>query len=258
MQRQGGYLVDFVSTAADQTLSVSLSERWQRQLRRPADVLDLLVNLTKLSAEKARLATQRLGAQAARRGGILSPSQPFIALAPGIAELLARAELLKLLVTCARVAIDASESDQLHAQIRHIKSRDALVGWLQDARTGLQIGLARGRIREVASSRPIIDQVDATHPNLRCLRDFLDTTREADIISCCDDRWLSRLVVIGRSQVVGLSDVLQLLHERGVMGPEKFYALLHRMRAGNMRYLPPLQEDSGNGPWNSQRTVEHL
>jgi len=142
VEGQGGYLVDFVSTAEDQTLSASLSEQWQGPLRRPVDVLDLLVNLSKLSREKVHLAAQRLGAQAAHRGGVISSAwQPFIALAPGIAELLARAELLKPLVSCARVAIDASESDHLHAQIRHLKSRDALVGWLQDTRTRLRIDL---------------------------------------------------------------------------------------------------------------------
>jgi hypothetical protein len=105
------------------------------------------------------------------------------------------------------LAIDASELDELRAQVRHLKNRDAIASWLQDARTRLGVARERGRLREIASSQQFLqNEPGGRHPELRCLRDFLDETRGVDLISCCDDRWVSRVGRVGCSQIVGMFD----------------------------------------------------
>lgn len=136
------------------------------------------------------------------------------------------------------MVVHADEIESLRFEIQHLGDRVELADWLRKLRERLRNGMDCGVYREESNPEQWEKAEPGTAPELRCLRDFINLERPATTLSCCDDRMLSRLSHLGQSEVVGLSDLLWNLRDRGALSSEQLFAYCHRLRAANVRYVP--------------------
>ena len=246
-KRGNGHLIDFLPLASNSLplLPVQLPEALKPFVRGAGDVLDALERTGALTSADNDRAVMRLGSvRDHRAGAIVLNADKTIALEAGIAELLASAGLLSHLCTRAKVVIAADERLTLQAELKSFAERHNLLLWLRTLRERLRTGLDRGTYVEEPNADAPHQFRNETHvPEFRCLADLLNEKRPASILSCCDDRMLSRVSKIGESPVVGLFDVLVDLLQRGKIEGGQLFAVQHRLRAGNVRYLPPSAEE---------------
>jgi tetratricopeptide (TPR) repeat protein len=247
VRREGGWLVDFLPVTSNDVshTPVVLTEDITPFVRGAGDVFDALQGDGELSSAQVATAQIRLGSMLLNRGGKMQLGKgKKVVLEMGLAEQLANAELLRLLATRADIVIHADEAELLRHELRQLDNREQGTIWLRHLRERLRSGLDSGIYREEPNPEPTGQFADAPGaPELRCLRDFINLQRSSSTLSCCDDRMLSRLSHLGESQVLGLFDLLWNLRNCGKLSAQQLFAYLHRLRAANVRYLPPSVEE---------------
>ena len=209
-------------------------------LRSCRDVLSSLNAKGDLSSDEVEIAQRRLDSAGGREVvPIEFEGLGCVVLEGGLAEQLSSAGLLRPLSKRARVFIRSDEIDRLRLDLEQHSRRDKHVDWLKLLRDRLTNGLEAGIYVESPGSEVRYGKSGEEVPMVfRCVGDFLDEGRSNEVLSCCDDRMLSRLTAIGKSSVVGLFDLLWLLEGRAKLPRNKLFGYLHRLRASNVRYLP--------------------
>lgn len=237
-----GWLVDFLPLRSKDVAHeiVEIPVDVSPFLRGPGDVLNSLLVSGALSADQEVAARQRLGDSAHALGGTIQLDRDkSLVLAPGLAEQLAFAGLLRPLANRIKIRVRAEEPAQLRRELSQIEHRERLTAWLRALRERLRAGLDAGRYREEPNPELVeVEPKSAASPEQLCLRDFLNLQRADLDLSCCDDRALSRITHLGKSRVIGLLDLLWFLNRRGKIESRVPDRALYRLRKGNARYIP--------------------
>jgi hypothetical protein len=237
-QRSRGWLVDFLplTTNDESHTLMEIPKAIDAHLRGVGDVVMALKEHGDLSLTQEGIAQLRLGSMCNdHRGEMQGGDGKVLVLEHGIAEQLANAGLLRMLGKRFNVYIGSDEPEALKAELKHLATREQLIHWLRALRERIRTGLDSGSYLEEPSPQ---ENDTVKTPEVRCLCDFLNAARPESTLSCCDDRMLSRVYMLGKSSVVGLFDLLWHLAGQGKITMPDLFGVLHRLRRSNLRYLP--------------------
>lgn len=221
-------------------LPVTLEADALNHIRGCGDLLGCLEASGELTAAQLEVARKRLGEEGNIRTLPLDlDNDSSLILETGIAEHLALAGLLSCLASRARIFIRSDELKQLRLELAATRERERHVEWIRALKERIADSLETGRFKATPNSEALSKEAaNLDSPTLKCLHHLLDDNRKKETLSCSDDRFISRFEKIGASPIVGIFDLLWLLHHRNQLSEEELFHALHRLRAGNVRYLP--------------------
>ncbi|WP_035601764.1 SIR2 family protein [Haloferula sp. BvORR071] len=241
-ERTGAILVDFFPLTSNDAkmIPVTLDSDALIRVRSSGDILEAVEATGDLTATQIELAKERLG----EVGKIQTTTLDFskcssIILETGIAEQLASAGLLTRVASKVRVLLRSDEVNQMRLELAGAREREGHTEWIRTLKDQVAGYLATGKLRlapNPEAAGKAAEELDS--PIIKCLHDLLNEGRAKDTLSCCDDRLIGRFETIGKSPIVGMFDILWLLHRRKRLPEDELFQILHRLRAGNVRYIP--------------------
>ena len=246
---QNSELEQFLAQAGDCAVFVSLAlpltDGRARPLELPANVAARVLPLSKvlLSARRAAAISNSvleafgLGEGALGDDANLDAIPDELVLSRAAAEALAGGDGLGQLAGAATVALLPGTSEEVRAAVAWSQRRRKVSSWLEGLRERLRAGLESRRYTTVTGDVEERDRADALE--LNSLQDLLSFAPDVSDVVWVEDRMASWIC----PAVVGVWDVLLDLRKRGALSLDRFYELLHQLRAGDFRYLPLCTEE---------------
>lgn len=138
-----------------------------------------------------------------------------------------------------RLMVTAVAVRELQSEVRSFETSRGLANWTQDLLDRLQQGLSTGKYHIVRIARPVRPKTyDKEKPTTKALHDLLLATDLPDGVTWCDDRMLTGHLRAGTRSIVGISEILRWLKEKGTISIGAYFDALLRLRESNVRYLP--------------------
>ncbi|MBK9941548.1 MAG: hypothetical protein IPP13_08010 [Kouleothrix sp.] len=154
-----------------------------------------------------------------------------------IPEVLIDAEVLDVITSRFRVFIERDEQERANEALFFENYQQETLAWLDRLISHVRTGLDNGtyqRLPETTAERE--DEREAFFS--RCLTAlFAFPVQEGDVI-WVDDRFVNAYLHRDTAPIVGISDVLQAAFETGSLRVSRYYDILSRLRAADVRFLP--------------------
>lgn len=200
-------------------------------------------------------ALRKLGSSGNPVEGVTTPPVGATLYLNGIlAETLASAGLLETVCQRFNVFADLAYVQRARAELEANEKQEKLQEWLERlidrVRERLEhddyqpIQLPDNMPPDLADNDEETDENKMVRPDLHCMRDLLLFNPQPGDVIWADDRFISRhqtrdYIV----PIIGISEVLQALRVRGALSETAYFEKLHRLRSGNLRYIPITKEE---------------
>lgn len=222
----------------------------------PEDIHKLLVNCRALveslfregplSKEDYHKTLEKLGFQGQVEPSKTVPPQGSILYCYGaIPETLAGADLLTILCQRFRVHISNQIYERIKADYEGYLYMRSLADWVDNLISRLNRGLERQLYRITPISPDKTKQIEAIrseHPLDGVLAFLLGFDRQDSDVIWTDDRWLNSHRHRDGIPIADVYDILKLLVSVNQTTKAQYYQLLHRLRSGNVIFIP-IQRD---------------
>lgn len=238
----GGYLLDFVSHIHEARDRLDKEFDSLSPLIGCRNLADSLHQSGPLSEDQHRQALTSLGTESVpcSEGNALIQERPLYCYA-NTPDVLADANLLRAACRRFHVVIEQRELEQMRATLwyfEHDASATSL--WLTNLITRISDGLDAGIyqiIGEPGAAEALEGDLNAD-PVYRSLGTlFKFAPREHDVL-WADDRWTNGYLRRDTLPILGISEVLRSLVSAKALSLTDYYRRLHRLRAGNARFIP--------------------
>jgi tetratricopeptide (TPR) repeat protein len=242
IREAGGFLVDYLPLKSNDTnmTFVTLSEGEREHVIGVGELLSALVRAGVITPEERQGCTSAFGIEATAEGRAieLAPDTPIF-LESGIAEQFGRAGILPALCKNRRVEIDEAVLIRVREELRADEQRKRLAEWLRRLLDRIQRGLRDGSYVAFASNLPRTSEAAfLDRDEFGTFQDMFDPRAADGGAVWCDDRFLNGFNDCEAGSLIGISEVLLALRLRGALDEPAYYALILRLRAANVRYLP--------------------
>lgn len=159
----------------------------------------------------------------------------------GIAALLAASNILDRLAAQCQVFIDAAEVLELRRELDCVGKDGRLRVRVEQLLQRLSAGQGTGKYVPHLHPSPGGLQAGrfAATPEELCLLDAIHFGETVGVPVCCDDRFIQAHRRIGKSPIIGITDLLHHFRTQGTIGDEVLFDWWSRLRVVNARYLPP-------------------
>lgn len=156
-------------------------------------------------------------------------------------DVLADANLLRAACQRFHVFIERREAEQIRVTLWHFEHNASAANlWLTNLITRISDGLDAGTYQIIGGSgiaEASAGDIDAD-PVYRSLGTlFKFAPRENDVL-WADDRWVNGYLRRDTIPISGISEVLRALVTAKSLTLPEYYRRLHRLRAGNARFIP--------------------
>lgn len=264
MRAAGGFLVDYLPLKSNDTnmTFVTLPEEDCQHVIGVGELLSALVRAGVITPEERQGSTSAFGIEATAEGRPieLAPDTPIF-LESGIAEQLGRAGILPALCKNRRIEMDEAVLIRVREELRTDEQRKRLAEWLRRLLDRIQKGLCDGRYVAFASNLPRTSEAAfLDRDDFGTFQDMFDPSAADGGAVWCDDRFLNGFNHSEAGPLIGISEILLALRLRGALNEPAYYALILRLRAANVRYLPLTSDELlhhlRRAPIHKDRVVE--
>lgn len=241
-RKSGGYIVDFLPITKHDPNStpVVLQEEVALYITNCRGVIDALKMHGKISEAMYVKAINALGGEAHRVTDAPTPV-PGRALFcnANIPNVLFDADVLDIVTTHFRVYIEQDEYEQATGTLHYADLQQEGVVWLDNLIGRVRRGLETGLYQRIAET--VVEQEDAADnrgtPLARCLTSlFAFPVQEGDAI-WIDDRFANTYIHRDTAPILDIVDVLRLLVGAGTLAVDRYYEVLIRLRAAEVRFI---------------------
>lgn len=243
-----GYLVDFLPlTKKDFSITPpSLPEDASHYLVNSWAIVEALQQQGPLSHKEYIDALKMLGSEGDKTISETIPEQGKTLYCHGnIPELLAEANLLRIICERYIVYIEKQEYEQIKAELYENERRCKILDWLGTLIDKLRQGIHNDtyEIIPVPSVKGTGSKnTDDKEPNFQCLLALLQfEAKEGDVI-WVDDRYINSYFSRGSVPIIGINAVLKVLVSAGALKVDDYYEKLSKLRASDVRFIP-VQKD---------------
>ncbi len=244
--REEGVLCDFAPPCDADSKPAALTAEELRHFVSCGDLAEAMQMHGIISEAECNNAKAQLGNEHLRfnRKFTFSGEIGVVILGCGMAELLAGANLLEPLLTLARVVIPEEDVARMRSEAQAWSMRLRVTDWLKRLQDRIQVGIRNGIYKMVRYHTTIKEKVRTPESaEERCLRDLLQAKAVGARFVWCDDRFLSRYGKLGGVPILGISEILSILRQKGVLSDDRFFACLLDLRKANARYIPVTGEE---------------
>lgn len=162
-----------------------------------------------------------------------------------IPELIADAGYLRIAAFKYTLFIEKEEVDRIKAALALNRDNRTTKEWVANLRVRISNGIDSGKYQIIPEPSPgdtkasigADDDFDI-QSNITLMR---FTAQENDVI-WVDDRFFSMRTHRVGAPIIGINEVLNLLLVKGIVTTQKYYDVLYKMRAANLRFIP-LEKD---------------
>jgi nucleoside phosphorylase len=200
-----------------------------------------------LITEEAYKESLRLLGQEGNEHAIVSPLiGTKLFLMEGVADVLARANLLERVCSNFDVVISSSCIKEAEETVQHYERLAKIETWLNELISRISDGLDEGTYEFISISDERIAQRDDREEELSqefktTLDLFLFEPQEWDIL-WVDDRALNKYPIRGDAQggvpLIGINEILLALRVHNELDEHDYYGVLQHLRESNFRYIP--------------------
>jgi nucleoside phosphorylase/tetratricopeptide (TPR) repeat protein len=209
-------------------------------------IADSLRGSRRITDEAYEGALRSLGVE----GILKAAASPLIGsklfLMEGVADLLARANLLERVCSNFDVTISSSCVKEAENTVQHYERLAKIETWLNELINRISDGLDEGTYEFISISDERMAERDDQEEKLSqefttTLDLFLFEPQEGDVL-WVDDRAINKYPLRGGDQIgvpiIGINEVLLALWTQGELDENEYYDLLLRLRESNFRYVP--------------------
>jgi len=243
-QSNDGYLLDFLPIRKKGRVDIAtvLPENADNRLVNCRTVIEALQHQGRLSAEEYANALEEIGSEGQVIPSATIPRKGSELHCRGILpELLADANLLPLACEQFSMYVERSEIDRIRAELWEHEQRQAAARWLESLIDRIRKGIDQ-RTYEIIpySSRGDEQAEEESHksPDARCLETLMRFEPGADDAVWADDRFLNSFFFRGKAPIIGVNEIMKALVCRGPLSVGEYYQCMHKLRAGNVRFIP--------------------
>jgi tetratricopeptide (TPR) repeat protein len=245
VQTRGGTVVDFLPPVrkASSDPHMEVPQGLRHILASRHSLLHSLYVCGPISLVEYEEALQRLGDSSEKEARAYSPREnDVLHLMPGIAEDLARVEVLDITSKRFNATISAREAHQIRESLQHQAENREIAKWLESLRQYLNDGIQSERIGFTPKApRSVIDPDDISAG--ACLLDVaaeLGATAEVQHFNAlwCDDRAVQRNTIRRQFFAVGTYEILKAMVSCKAISEKIYYSLLLQLREENVFFIP--------------------
>jgi hypothetical protein len=243
-EKEKGGMCCFSVPLDHQAVPFAVEDSLAQWLFSSGDLVRVLLSHNLISDHEAATAKDRLGVEnrALHKGDELKAGSLLI-LSGGLAQLLAKAEILKPLTSFFKVTMPSSDLVQIREESEDHQRKLAEVSWLRGLADRIQRGIQKGIYKTRADANHADKgKMAPKTPEEHALFELLACDKGGAKIAWCDDRYVNRFERIGAIPNYGISEVLQALRDHGFTDDQYFQALL-TLRSSNVRFLPITSEE---------------
>ncbi len=223
----------------------------------PEDIGNLLVNCRALvesllqegplSVDEYNKALDELGNEGEVDPSEIVPPQGLNLYLDGvIPTTLAGANLLRVICQRFRVYISSQVYERLKAELDSYAYMQMEAGWVDNLISRLNIGLEKQTYQVISVStekRKLLNDIAPQHPLDGVLNALLGFEMQQGDVIWTDDRWLNSYRHRDGVPVVDVCDILKLLVGSGHMNEAEYYHTLHKLRSGNVIFIPTQHDE---------------
>lgn len=171
-----------------------------------------------------------------------------------LAETLASAGLLETVCQQFNAFADPADVMRARTELDGSERQEKLQEWLKRLIERVRERLERGDYQPIQLPDNMPPELDddgeeteerkLVRPDFKCMGDlFLFTPQPGDVI-WVDDRFISHYQTRENIvPIIGVNEVLMALRIRGALSESAYFEKLHRLRSGNLRYIPITKEE---------------
>ena len=242
---RNGFVLDFRSAAHDGMRPASgVAEEFLDRLVSPMAVLESLLHEGPLTTAEYEAARRRLGTEGEERveGAIPSQHRPLFCYGNAI-DLLVDAGVLPAVCERFEVFVEPEDHADWLDTIRTYEKQKRFSDGIDALRRRISDGLGTDNPRYRLLPGRVTQDDPEPQPDpasaLGILAEVVGIAAgEVDVI-WIDDRYVNSHTFAGSTRIVDVTDVLAALRAHDEISDERAYQVLHRLRAGNFRFIPP-------------------
>ena len=242
---RNGFVLDFRSAAHDGMRPASgVAEEFLARLVSPMAVLESLLQEGPLTTAEHEAARRRLGTEGEEhvKGVIPAQHRPLFCYGNAVG-LLVDAGVLSAVCDRFEVLVEPEDHAGWLGTIRTYEHQKRFSDRIDALRRRISDGLGTDTPRYRLLPRRVTEDDPEPRPDLASalgiLAEVVGTAAgEADVV-WIDDRYVNAHTFAGSIRIVDVTDVLAVLRAHGEISDERAYQVLHRLRAGNFRFIPP-------------------
>lgn len=237
-----GYLVDFLPKKKIGAIDspAILPEGAKDVLVNCRAVIDTLRQQGPLSQNTFEAVIEELGTESIKlnHGELPKLGSPLYCYANTI-EILASTDILDTICDVFDVHIDRQEYLKLTSDLTAHEQMEKEVEWLGQLITKINFGIDRGIYEVIPMPFDIDRKKDAiNNPSIGCLITLMKFDyQECDVI-WVDDRFVNGYSRRDAVPIIGINEVLKSLVSVGELNNDNYFAILNRIRASNLRFVP--------------------
>lgn len=240
-----GYVLDFRSAAHNGMRPVSeIAEEFLARLVSPMAVLESLLQQGPLTVTEYETARRALGSEGEEdfEGAIPAQRRPLFCYQNAV-DLLVDAGLLAPVCERFQVYVEPEDHAGWLDTIRTYENQKRFSDRVDALRRRISDGLGAHSPRYLLLPRRAIRDESERRLNagsaLGILAEVIGTAAGSAEVVWVEDRYVNSHVLAGSIRIVDVTDVLAALRAHGQIGEQREYQVLHRLRAGNFRFVPP-------------------
>ena len=197
-----------------------------------------------LSKEEYKQTLEKLGGEDWENPNEIIPQKgSLIFLQDGIAEVLARADVLRTICDHFDVYWGKWEFDRIRSGLESQRKRDDLIDWLDRLMIKISDGIETGTYEMIPHDENEISDQQDQDLSERFLGNLLSIKKQKDDVIWSDDRFLNGYFHVGEVPIIGINEVLKGLVKSNSISDLEYYNVVTRLRASNVRFIPIEKEE---------------
>src|SRR5262249_5480106 len=136
-----------------------------------------------------------------------------------------------------RIFVEGAYIDRARNTVEATGYSGRLDDWLEKLSRRINNGLTSGAYQYA----PLPDERSAAkgaNPEMDVLYNLMLSANQPGDVLWIDDRWNNSYLRSDSAPIIGLSEVLEAIRQRGFISGQDYYDKLLKLRAGNLRYIP--------------------
>ena len=244
IREEGGFLVDFSSVfnGVVSESSPTVHDNTHDHIINCQVVLEALKRIVPLSEAEYEKGLVSLGGEGQNiKSKIIPTSGSRLFCRANIPEILAGANLFKLVCEHFDVSIERAEKDHVLADIKTFESGSFASLWVDNLIGKLRDGILKGTYEIITMGnngwRDREEKI-TIEPLSGCLLDLLEFEVDEYDVIWADDRYLNAYLRRETTPIIGICEILNILVNKGILTTKEYYEKLIRLRMSNTLYIP--------------------